>query len=135
MKGIFTMSHDDLKDRKQDTVVIDNFVKLANRLIAPMTDTERGEGKTMRLVLDIPVEMGALAAWLDLRGQHYYDENWTTPFDPHVGIPPVHAHRQRARRHLFEVLNEWFHEELHQLSTENHPWLYERPKEQRSGNC
>ncbi len=129
------MFDDDLKERKHDKAVLDNFVQLAERLIVPMDDTVRGEGNTMRLVLDIPVEFGALAAWLDLRGQHYHDDNWTTPFDPHVDIPPVHAHRQRARRHLHEVLNEWFHEELHQLSTENHPWLYEKPKEYTPRNC
>lgn len=111
---------------KIQKVVVDDFEMLSERIHAQLQKSEEGEQETIRIVLDIPIEIATLAAWLDLRGQSYHENR--EPFSTQIDMPPEHAHRKRARRALHDALTNWFHEELHELCTHSHAWLYEKPK-------
>ena len=106
-------------------LVEEDFKKLGVRLSEAMKKTEQDKGKTMRVVLDIPVEVGALATWFDYRLESYH--KLVEPFPTDIDIPPVEVHRKRAKRHLQRVLCSWFRENYNLLDDGIHPLLNEKP--------
>lgn len=114
-------------------LVAEDFQKLAKRLQVAMKKTEDGNGKKMRVVLDIPVEVGTLATWFDYRLESYHDR--TEPFPTNIDIPPVEVHRKRAVRHLRNVLCSWFWDNYQILNYGIHPLQHEKRKDETAGNC
>lgn len=111
-------------EHRFDEEVFKDFQRLSDRIQQQLEDhTEQGKPETMRLVIDIPVEQAALAAWISIRNS-YRRKNESGPTRTDIAFPPEHAHRTRARHQLRWALNEWFHQELHELCTGHSGYFY-----------
>jgi len=115
-------------DPSQDTVyfpfVHEDFKRFEARLREPMEKTAQRKGKTVRVVLELPEEVVALAAWVGRRSDTYHHRPDSLPTD--IGIPLGKAHKQRGRRWLEYTLCSWFRSDFNLLQYGIHPLLLRR---------
>ncbi|GJL66221.1 MAG: hypothetical protein NPIRA05_11920 [Nitrospirales bacterium] len=133
------MEYDDWKDKDARVVgnggkldnrvepVVEDYQKLAIPLCAAIKETGKREGQRVRVELDLPVEVVALAAWLHYRAESYEKDTEFPLVD--IGFPPVEEQRERAEKHLQASLCLGFWEDFQLLQNSIHPLLFEKPTE------
>ncbi|MGI9542710.1 MAG: hypothetical protein ACR2MX_05585 [Cyclobacteriaceae bacterium] len=107
---------------------IDDFEKLNVRLQSLLDATQKGNGQTLRLTFEVPLEYVMLASWLGLR-KYSYQTNQSLPrnLSDMVEMPPNNHDLKSAWGYMGNALDEFFMKEYHDLCTHYHLSLYERP--------
>jgi len=111
-------------------VAIKDFKKLdTNRLEKMIAATEKGEGKTIKLTFEIPIEHTTLAAWLELRRVQYQgDNNIPIALSDFIETPLNNHDLKCAGTWISTIIDEQMMlGAYHDLCTGAHPYLYERP--------
>lgn len=74
--------------------------------------------KKMRLVMDIPAEWAAMAAWTYIRREYRLKGEHDEPQflgNSAISFPPDYAHKEKAKAIFKEVLESWFNEKFDAL--------------------
>lgn len=95
------------------------------------TENEAPSAETVRFMITLPKEWAILAAWLEAIGNSRKEDK-LYPLRRPVSLDTF-TDQKGFRSHVWQTLNNYYHEELHWLATRSHPYLYEEDPELGKG--
>ena len=119
--------------QEPDERAIADFKKLNEARLQKMFEaSENGDGQTIKMSFNIPIEYVTLAAWLSLRCEQYQGRSWTKlPIElSDVVEDPLNNHDIRcAGKWISQIIDEqMMFDAYHELCTGYHQYLFKRPK-------
>jgi hypothetical protein len=118
-----SQENDETENMSEDEALFHEVTaKFLNMIGDQFSETNCGNGKTVRISLDVPVEWMTMFAWIEYRKALYIDDQWG-PHDLSSLFPLSENQKRSAKFYIRHFLSHEFESEYRSLLTGDNPLL------------